>query len=130
MIFGFKDIGYNVRENQGKLMVYYANEGNQGQYECFLPNGQSSMVTLKVRDPPLQNDNDNNDNYDDYTPPEDYAVRAYVSKGELRMRYGSSDENTCTGMTNGNSMEIQWYNSRGEVRRIVLRSSTYPSEPF
>lgn len=48
-----------------------------------------------------------------------YAVRAYVSKSELKLRHGSSDENTCTGMTNGDSMEIKWFNSRGQVSHSV-----------
>ena len=97
-------------------MVYYVSEYNQGEYECYLPSGQSSVVKLTIKDLPQR------DNYQGYQrSDESYAVRAYVSKSELKLRYGSSDENSCTGMTNGDSMEIKWYNSRGQVSSIHIQ---------
>lgn len=41
---------YN-REYDGKVLIYYLSSEDSGEYECYLPNGESRRVVLKVTAP-------------------------------------------------------------------------------
>ena len=47
---------------------------------------------------------------------DNYAIRANLDRSALMLRPGISGEISCTGMTNGPELEIEWYNPRGQVR--------------
>ena len=44
-----------------------------------------------------------------------YSIRAYIDKSKIELKYSENDEQTCTGMTNADKLEIEWYNPRGQV---------------
>ena len=46
-----------------------------------------------------------------------YAVRASVNNPSAKFKSGGSIEQTCNALTNGNSLEIEWYNPRGQLIR-------------
>ena len=93
-----------VREHEGKLYIYYLTRNDQGSYECSLPDGRRAQVTLRVFDP-------------DYKLPGQYAIRASINKPNLIFKPGSSVEQECRSITNGNSLEIEWYDNRGRLVR-------------
>lgn len=47
----------------------------------------------------------------------DYAIRVNVQKSSVRFRLGDSVDQTCDVITNGDSLEIEWYNQRGQLIR-------------
>lgn len=102
--------GYS-REDQGKLFIYYLETKDSGEYECYLPNGVASRIKLNVRDPRYSTETDL-----DYQNDDDlYSVRVYIDKSRLELKYGANDVITCEAITNGNNLEIQWYNPKGQV---------------
>jgi hypothetical protein len=84
---------------------------DSGTYECFLPTGQSDRVSLLVSDP-----NSRQNAQQENQPATQYAIRSYIDRANI---YNAEDTETqtCTGMTNGNSLDIEWYNPRGEQVR-------------
>lgn len=95
------------------MLVYYLKVSDSGEYECYLPNGRKSKVKLNVRDPKSPDTGPSEDDYDEEEG--QYAIRVYIDKSKLDLKYGQNDVQICTGMTNGKSLEIEWYNPRGQV---------------
>ena len=52
-----------------------------------------------------------------------YAVRASVENPSVKFKSGGSVEQTCSALTNGNSLEIEWYNPRGQLIRNDVKYS-------
>ena len=46
-----KEISEYNREYDGKVLIYYLSAEDSGEYECYLPNGESRRVVLKVTAP-------------------------------------------------------------------------------
>ena len=44
-----------------------------------------------------------------------YAVRGSVENPSLKFKSGQSVEQTCSGLTNGDSLSIEWYGPNGRV---------------
>ena len=76
-----------------------------------MPNGIASRIRLNVRDPRYSSsDVDYENNEDDL-----YSVRVYIDKTRVELKYGGNDVITCEAITNGNNLEIQWFNPKGQV---------------
>lgn len=134
-----------VQEHLGKLYIYYLKLEDSGEYECQAEDGSREKVYLRVYDgdqPPAPGPGpqpepeqpgdecvwlnnlkskllsfkikivfNNTINFEDK-----YAIRAYVEQPVIRFKNGQNVEQICTGMTNGNNLEIEWYNQRQQVR--------------
>lgn len=106
-----------IQEYYGKLYIYYLKMDDSGEYECQSADGRRDKVYLRVYDgdrPPAPEERPT----DPSTDPSGYkyAVRAYVQETTIRFRNGQTVEQECNAMTNGNNMEIEWYNQRQQVR--------------
>ena len=97
------------------MYIYYLKREDAGEYECFLPDGRRSVVRLIVVDPNEQNSQTGNQG-DAYR----YAIRGSVENQALTFRDGDSVEQTCTGLTNGDALSIEWYGPNGRVSVIIL----------
>ena len=53
---------------------------------------------------------------------DNYAVRANIERTSVNFRTGELIEQECTGQTNGESLEIEWYDQRG---RSIRNDNTY-----
>jgi hypothetical protein len=98
-----------AREHLGKLYIYYLKVEDSGQYECYLPDGRTARVRLTVTAQGAQ------PTQAPYQPEGEFAIRVYLERDNIQLRPSQSEEQVCTAMTNGYSLEIEWYNPRGEV---------------
>lgn len=113
IFFFFKRLSDYTRDYQGKLYIYYSKKEDSGEYECYLPDGRRSVVRLEVIDPNDQSisGGDSGSQGGGYK----YAVRGSVENPSLKFKNGDSVEQTCSGLTNGDSLSIEWYGPNGRV---------------
>jgi hypothetical protein len=95
------------------LYIYYLKKEDAGEYECYLPDGRRSVVRLEVIDPNDQSGSGSGSGGQEggYK----YAVRGSVENPSIRFRDGDSIEQTCSGLTNGDTLSIEWYGPNGRV---------------
>ena len=91
-----------------------------GEYECYLPDGRRSVVKLNVVDPnePSGGDGQPNDGQDGNSYK--YAIRASVENPSIRFTIGTPVEQTCTGLTNGDSLRIEWFGPNNRVKYLPI----------
>jgi len=93
-----------TQQSGGKLYMYYVTLADSGDYECYTDSGKvGNRVRLIVRDPSAT-----------VRPSVAYQIRSYVEKSNIDFRTGESHSQTCEGRTNGNELEVKWYNPLGE----------------
>jgi hypothetical protein len=47
------------------------------------------------------------------------TIEGSLDKEELTLVEEETGENTCTGITNGKSLDVEWYSPKGEVRSFA-----------
>ena len=97
-----------TRDYQGKLYIYYLKREDAGEYECYLPDGRRSTVRLVVKD-------SNDQSGQNGQSGGEYAIRGSVESQLLKFKDGESVEQTCSGLTNGDSLNIEWFGPNNRV---------------
>ncbi|CAF0767900.1 unnamed protein product [Brachionus calyciflorus] len=122
---------YN-REFNGKLLLYYLRIEDSGLYECELPDGRRSQVRLRVTSQDNQPQQTTTQVVPTTRPDYDeqiYAIRAYVRDQTIEYKSGDNVEQECDAMTNGNSLEIKWFDPRKqEIKSTSQRFSISTTE--
>ena len=93
-----------AREYNGKLRISNLKIEDSGEYECYLPNGESTQMILTVTNP-------------NYITPQ---VRAYVHREALTGLKDKVTQQVCTAVTNIEQLDIIWVNSKKKVCIFVF----------
>lgn len=129
-----------VQEYYGKLYIYYLKLEDSGEYECQAEDGRTEKVSLRVYSgdqpepepeprPEPQPERPDTRNLLYYTSIpnrqtmthistfflDKYAIRASLSDNVIKFQPGQTIEQECNALTNGYTMEIEWYNPRKQV---------------
>ncbi len=46
---------------------------------------------------------------------DEFAIRTHIEQITIHFRHGQMVEQQCTGLTNGESIDLEWYDLRGQV---------------
>ncbi len=114
------------QQASGKLYLYYLRLADSGEYECYTDSGKvGDRVRLIVRDPAATNRPN---------VAQAYQIRTYVEKSNIDFRTGESHTQMCEGMTNGDELEVRWFNKFGKEiesdREFYVRNEVVNTSPL
>jgi hypothetical protein len=108
-------------------MIYYAEPEDSGEYVCYDANREYQRFQVVVsrlsssggsRRPGIHRQGFIflRKTTSSYSKDEQrYAIRVYLNSDPVQMGVSGSDSKKCTGMTNAENLEIEWYDNNNQV---------------